>query len=71
MNAPTYNPEVHSGFYWWIDTIRLKRGEYYKWAVSIRIEDTQHPDFARNGEVCYWSVPTLNNSAFVLALRVV
>lgn len=71
MNTPTYNPEVHSGFYWWIDEIRVKHGAYYRYHVAGRIEDSQHPDFARNGEEFSWSVPTLQSKAYVFALRVI
>lgn len=73
MKSPsaTYNPAIHSGFFWWIDSIRLKRGDYYRWTVAGRIEDTQRPDFARNGERFIWAVPTLNNNAYAFALRVV
>jgi len=63
---------ANTGFFWWIDTFRLKHGAYYRWSVNVRIEDTQHPDWAGNtGETKHWSVPTLDNSAYVFALRVI
>ncbi len=61
---------ANTGFHWWIDTFYLKSG-YYKWHVNGRIEDTQHPDFAGNGKEFSWSVPTLQNSAYTFALRVI
>lgn len=48
--------------FWWIDTFKINRGEYYRFSLSLR-------NGYRNYERCHWSVPNLANSAFVFALR--
>jgi hypothetical protein len=56
------------GFYprrlWWIDSFKVKRGEYYRYTIAGRND-------MREGETIHWSIPSIVGQSYAFALRVI
>ena len=58
---------------WWIDEFRRNPGEYYRWSVRGRLDETAYPEWEPGplGWAFAWRVPNLRGGGgrYVFALR--